>query len=270
MSTKKYLLLAGITTVASLYLTGKFVEAKMAAIDYVIAKPPASVSVIMPTYNEQDYVRTALFSLRDQEIVKRYPENFEFILVDGDSTDRTVELARPYVDKVIIAPRGKLTARNIATAQAKGDIIVSVDGDSLYPDGHLNTLLKPFSNPGVVAVAGSTFDKSIPGVTGTMSVLGTTISRFMTPTRLHGRNSAFWKELFLASGGFDESADQFDVDSMVVEEEISFGERMAQYGRVVHQMNAPCIHLGGSKIGCRIGTESEQLCAAYGIGVDRF
>ena len=253
--------------------TSSIIEKSMKDYDTDVKPPIDSVSIIMPSYNEESFVETAVLSIRDQSIIQNYPDLFEFIIVDSNSTDKTVELVEPYVDKIILAPRGKLTARNLATDQSNGNIIVSVDADTIYPHHWLNTLLKSFSDSryqNVVGVNGSTIDKSIIGVPGPIRNVLELVDIIRYPNKMLGRNSAFYKHAYYLVGRFDESINQFNMQSMVDEEEIGFGERLSKIGRVVHKINASCIHLGGAKIACRWNFKDKDSCASYGIGKDRF
>jgi glycosyltransferase involved in cell wall biosynthesis len=237
-------------------------------------KPPIdSVSIIMPSYNEETFIETAVLSIKDQSIIKNYPEYFEFVVVDSNSTDNTVELAKPYVDKVISAPRGKLTARNLATDMSNGNIIVSVDADTFYPHHWLNTLLKPFSDPkynNIVGVNGSTIDRSIIGIPSSIRNILELIDKMMCPRKLLGRNSAYYKHAYYLVGKFDERINQFNMQDMLHEEEMGFGDRMSKIGTVIYKMNASCLHLGGQKIACRWNFENKDACIPYGFGKDRF
>ncbi len=253
--------------------TSVIIENEMRNYDTDVQPPIDTVSIIMPSYNEELYVETAALSIRDQSIIRDYPEYFEFILVDSRSTDKTVEIAKNIVDKVLITPRGKLTARNIAIDSVNGNIIVSVDADTLYPYHWLNTLLKPFIDikyQNIVGVNGSTIDKSITGIPGPIRNIVELIDKMRNPTKMLGRNSAFFKHAYYLAGRFDENVNQFSVKSMVNEEEIGFGRRLSNIGRVIYKMNASCIHLGGSKIACRWNLKDKDSCASYGIGKDRF
>jgi hypothetical protein len=58
------------------------------------------VSVIVPTWNEETYVQKCLRSLTDQTGSKP----LEIIVVDGGSTDRTVEIAEEFTDRVLVEP----------------------------------------------------------------------------------------------------------------------------------------------------------------------
>ena len=266
------LLHKGIIGILGTFATANITERHMGNFDTDIQRPIDTISIIMASYNEEYAIELATSSIREQSIIQEYPKDFEFILVDSGSTDKTVELAEPFVDKVIIAPRGKLTARNIATARAKGNIIVSADSDSYYPYHWLNTLLKPFNGQSTAGVLGSTLDYSIPNYPGQVHTVFYNIFDRMIihPKQMPGRNCAYWKHLFYLSGRFNESVNQFNIDSMLKEEEEDFGLRIAKFGKIVFKLNASCIHLGGRRVACRLGLESRISCKRYGIGIDRF
>ena len=266
------LLHKGIIGIFGTFIAGDITERYMGNFDTDVQKPIDTVSIIMSSYNEEYAIELASSSSKEQSIIQEYPEYFEFILVDSGSSDKTLDLAEPFVDKIVIAPRGKLTARNIATRQAKGNIIVSTDADTYYPYHMLNTLLKPFNEQSIAGVVGSTLDYSIPNIPGQIhSVVYNIVDRLILhPKQMIGRNSAFWKHLFYLSGRFNENIDQFNIDSMLNEEELGFGNRLSKFGNIIYKLNATCVHLGGRKIACRFGLESRNSCKGYGIGIDRF
>ncbi len=97
------------------------------------------VSVVIPTLNEAGNIREALYTIHDQ---LKYPN--EIIVVDGNSTDGTIRIVKD-IDfcKLIIEPRrGYGLALRKGMAQARGDIIVMVDGDGTYEFKHINRLLQ--------------------------------------------------------------------------------------------------------------------------------
>lgn len=263
----------GIAGVAGSLILSDMIEQSMKNYDSDVIPPIDTVSIIMPAYNEESFIETSILSIKNQSILKSYPEYFELIVVDSNSTDKTLEIAKQYVNKIIMSPRGKLTARNIATNLSNGNIIVSVDADTYYPEHWLNTLLKPFSDSryqNVVGTVGSTIDYSIPGLPKFIRNITEVISKAMHPNRMLGRNSAYYKHTFHLTGRFDENINQFNIDAILQEEEIGFGSRLSKIGNVVLKMNASCIHLGGQKIACRRNMDSKDACASYGIGKDRF
>lgn len=264
---------------ATLTVSG-FIKREMDNPDIDTIEPIDTVSIIVPSFNEEKFIKKCLSSIRGQSIIQEYPELFELILVDSVSTDNTVNIAEPYVDKIIKVPiRGKLTARNLAIDQAKGNIIVSVDSDTYYPPFWLNTLLKPFNDiyspnydNSIVGIIGSTYDPNIPGIPTTIYNIAHVYSRILAhPSQMVGRNSAFWKHSFYLSGRFDDiNIDQLDVKAMIEGEERDLGRRLSKLGKVVFKLNANCIHLGGQKIGCRLGTENKEVCDTYGFKIKRF
>lgn len=251
-------------------------EQSMMHPDTNVVPPIDKISIIMPSYNEENHIEKATSSVRNQSILEEYPESFEFILIDSESTDNTVDVAKPYVDKIIMAPRGKLTARNIATDMAQGNIIVSTDSDTFYPYHWLNTLLKPFNDikyldQNIAGTVGSTIDYGIPKIPGIFNTMFTTIDRIIiNPHQMIGRNSAYYKHFFYLAKRFNENINQLDLHAMLNEEEKGFGVRLSKFGKIKFVSNAPCVHLGGQKVGCRTGTENKDICAPYGFGKDRF
>ena len=87
------------------------------------------VSVIIPTLNEEKSIAEVIDS-----IPKDFAENVEIAIVDGLSTDRTVKIAKSKGARVIFEKRkGYGRAYKTGFKEAKGDIIVTLDGDLTYP-----------------------------------------------------------------------------------------------------------------------------------------
>ncbi len=57
------------------------------------------------------------------------------IVVDGGSSDRTADLARPLADKVLSAPRGRASQMNAGAAAAAGDVLLFLHADTRLPEG---------------------------------------------------------------------------------------------------------------------------------------
>lgn len=273
------LLKFAISGVLSTLTVSGFIKREMDNSDIQTYEPIDKVSIIVPSFNEETFIKKSLSSIMGQSIIHEYPDMFQIILIDSGSEDKTVELATPYVDKIINVPiRGKLTARNIAIDRADGNIIVSVDSDSFYGPFWLNTLLRPFNDiynqhydSNIACVVGSTYDPFIPGIPTDIRNISELIDRkVLNPKRIVGRNSAFWKHYYYKVGRFDESINQMNVHEMMKEEEYDFGEKLSKLGKILFKMNANCIHLGGQRIGCRIGTGSKTKCDSYGINIKRF
>ena len=98
-------------------------------------KPP-SISVIVPTLNEEESIETCLKSVRNQKV-----SDFELILSDGESNDKTVEASRRYVDKIIVSSnRGIGTQQNLGAKFAEGEILVFIHADTVVGESLLEEI----------------------------------------------------------------------------------------------------------------------------------
>ncbi|MFE7871684.1 bifunctional polysaccharide deacetylase/glycosyltransferase family 2 protein [Micromonospora humida] len=119
--------------------------------------PPvtAPVSVIVPAYNEKEGIAAAVRSLAGGD----HPGGIEVIVVDDGSTDGTADivdaLGLPNVRVVRKPNGGKPSALNTGLALARHDLIVMVDGDTVFEPDAVRRLVQPFADPQVGAVAGN-------------------------------------------------------------------------------------------------------------------
>jgi len=87
------------------------------------------VSVVIPSYNEEKYLRQCLKSLTEQ-----IEKADEIIVVDNNSTDKTSEIAKQFGAKVIKEKKqGMIFARNRGFDEAKYEIIARCDADTILP-----------------------------------------------------------------------------------------------------------------------------------------
>ena len=112
------------------------------------------ISIITPCFNMEKYIEGTIQSVLNQN----YP-NLEYIIIDGNSTDRTLEIVRKYEDritKIISEPdNGMYDAINKGLKMATGDIMAYINADDQYLPGALRLVNKIFSNfPGVDWISG--------------------------------------------------------------------------------------------------------------------
>jgi glycosyltransferase involved in cell wall biosynthesis len=96
------------------------------------------LSIIIPTLNEEDYLPLLLESIKKQNF-----KDYEIIVADNNSKDRTVEIAKNYNCQVVLGglpPK----ARNEGVKVAQGDLFLFLDADVVLPNGSLETLLEEF------------------------------------------------------------------------------------------------------------------------------
>ena len=88
------------------------------------------ISVVMPTYNAETYLREAIDSILNQTFT-----DFEFLIIDDNSNDKTREIIKSYKDKrirLIDGPgKGISAALNVGLKEAKGEYIARMDADDI-------------------------------------------------------------------------------------------------------------------------------------------
>ncbi|MFD0855705.1 glycosyltransferase, partial [Actinomadura adrarensis] len=171
--------------------------------------PP--VSIIVPAHNEEAGIAATIESLLDTG----YPAPLEIIVVDDGSTDRTADIAWSYtgipgVHLLTKSNGGKPSALNEGIAHARGDIVVLVDGDTVFQRDTIGNLVAPLVNPRVGAVSGNTKVANRGGIIGRWQhieyVIGFNLDRRLfdvlrcMPT-IPGAIGAFRREALESVGG---------------------------------------------------------------------
>ncbi|GAA2420487.1 glycosyltransferase [Actinomadura vinacea] len=171
--------------------------------------PP--VSLIVPAYNEEAGIAATIGSLLDTD----YPGPVEVIVVDDGSTDRTAEIASSFTGipgvRLIGKPNGgKPSALNTGIAHARADIMVLVDGDTVFQRDTIGNLVAPMADPRVGAVSGNTKVANRGGIIGRWQhieyVIGFNLDRRLfdvlqcMPT-VPGAIGAFRREALASVGG---------------------------------------------------------------------
>ena len=99
------------------------------------------ITIVIPTLNEALGVRRTISKIPVKEL-KKQGFDYEILVVDGGSTDETVDVARSLGAKVIIETRkGYGRAYKTGFKYAQGDIIVTLDGDGSYPAEYIPYLV---------------------------------------------------------------------------------------------------------------------------------
>ncbi len=185
------------------------------------------VSVVVPAYNEEKYIRRCLDALVQQE----HPGfDYEIAVVDGKSVDRTRAIARGYGARVIVqSRRGIAEARQLGFASARGEVIASTDADTVVPPNWLERLLgEMFSEPDIVGTYGPIRlydgkeyeDLFSYYVAGTYLWLNAAIKK----PAFSGQNFAVKRAAFEAVGGFD--------TGWVSAEDVNLSLKLPRVGRV--------------------------------------
>ena len=160
------------------------------------------ITVVIPAFNEEKYLRYCLEALKKQS----YKNNFETIVVDNNSTDKTYQVAKEFGARIISEKKqGYVFALKRGMDKAKGDIIAVTDSDTQVREDWLSVIDKAFKNPKVAAVTGVVkLDYKSKLVSISLSALYTifiNISTFIGKPNLSGFNFAVRKDALLKVGG---------------------------------------------------------------------
>jgi cellulose synthase/poly-beta-1,6-N-acetylglucosamine synthase-like glycosyltransferase len=198
--------------------------------------PP--VSVLVPAFNEAVGIESAVRSLAASD----YPE-LEIVVIDDGSTDGTGDiveaLALPGVRVVRQANAGKAAALQTGTRLASHDILVMLDGDTVFEPDTIRHLVQPLRDPLVGAVSGNTKVGNRRGLLGRWQhleyVSGFNLDRRLMDllrciTTVPGAAGAFRRQALDAAGGMS-------TDTLAEDTDITMAVLRAGY-EVVHEERA--------------------------------
>lgn len=177
----------------------------------------ATVSIIIPTYNRCNDLRTTLISLEEQSAAEL---SLKIVVVDNASTDETASMVQAYqrssslrVQYLREGHRGLHYCRHAGALNSDSEILVYVDDDVRAAKGWLSALCSPFDDPQVSVVGG----KIVPEWTspppawihampaGYLSLLdfGNSAFDLAWPYQVYGCNMAIRRSVFLNVRGFN-------------------------------------------------------------------
>ena len=111
------------------------------------------LSVLVDTYNHEKYIEQAVVSAIEQDFPAA---DFEILVVDDGSTDRTPDIVRKFAPRVRLLRKkngGQASAFNAAFSELRGDIVSFLDGDDWWLPGKLAAVTAALEkNPGIAGV----------------------------------------------------------------------------------------------------------------------
>ncbi len=105
-----------------------------------------SISVIIPALNEADLIAATLGRLSGSAAV-------EVILVDGGSSDNTVEIATQMGAEILVGPANRAQQQNLGAHSAKGSILLFLHADTALPGDFADQIRATLAKPGISAGA---------------------------------------------------------------------------------------------------------------------
>lgn len=184
------------------------------------------VSIVMPVYNDEDYVAAAIESILAQTFT-----DFELIIVDDGSQDRSPQIAREHMNRdgrirliELERNQGETVARNIGIAAATGDFVAGMDSDDISLPERLQkqvSFLHVNKHIGAVGVHAKVVDADLqllfhkrpPQVHANLM-----LHQFIEGYPFVSASVMFRRPLLQAVGGYDESMGNYagaDMDMMM-------------------------------------------------------
>ena len=160
------------------------------------------LSIIIPTLNEEKYLSNLLISIKKQN----FRGNFEIIVADGGSKDKTVNIAKRFGCKIVDGGKSPAVGRNKGVQIAKGNLLLFLDADCILPKNSLKTALEEFKNRDLDIASFCLKPKSKRKIHKFFyEVFYNWIILFSEKILAHGSQAILVKkEIFEKTGGFDE------------------------------------------------------------------
>lgn len=195
------------------------------------------ISVIIPALNEEKYISKCIEGIKSQTF-----RNYEVIIVDGKSSDKTIEVIKKISNfKVIISDkRNAPYQRNLGAKYAKGDFLIFTDADTvLSPNAfyEINKLLK--ENPNVAGGSITGIFEPIDFKVRLLNCINPLVQKTLTLT--YAYCIFVRKNIFESINGFRNC----------VCEDSELGERIKKYGKVKILSN--CTYVSSSRRFKKIG-----------------
>jgi len=135
------------------------------------------VSIIIPTMNEEASIGEVMDTIKDS--MKNFEGDYEVLVVDTNSKDRTREIAAEKGAKIIDEPRrGYGRAYKTGFEKAEGDIIATLDADCTYPAEDIPSLVKMLKEENLNFITTDRLSKMEKGAMSAKHRLGNWILKF--------------------------------------------------------------------------------------------
>ncbi|WP_413934483.1 glycosyltransferase family 2 protein [Nitrospira sp. BLG_1] len=160
---------------------------------------PLKLTIITPSFNQGAYIEQTIGSVLAQD----YPR-VEHIVIDGGSTDCTVDVLNKYPHLLWVSERdrGQADALNKGLAKASGDIIGWINSDDYYETNIFKSVVEYFQDPDVMWVVGNLtyrFEDSNESIPGRSPVIS--FDRLLNNPDIVRQQSAFFRKAFIERVG---------------------------------------------------------------------
>jgi len=185
------------------------------------------VSIITPSFNQANYLEQTLRSVLEQDYAR-----IEYIVIDGGSTDGSVEIIRKYKDRfaywVSEKDNGQAEAINKGLIRAKGEIVAWLNSDDYYLPKTISEVVKAFEeNPDILMVYGDVLAVDEQGQTINVLKYRQLSFEDLLCFQIIGQPSVFFRRAALGKAGLLDASLHFLLDHHL-------WMRIAQQGKILH------------------------------------
>jgi glycosyltransferase involved in cell wall biosynthesis len=185
------------------------------------------VSVIIPAYNEEKYIKKCLRS-----ILKQTVKADEIIVVDNNCCDKTATIAKKHGAKVVKERvQGMTPARNRGFNAAKYDILARIDADAIAPPDWIEKIVKNFESKNIDALSGPVVYYDFPMIPKSANFSKIAFKSLGLVSRgrkyLTGANMALTKKIW------EKVKDKVNMDDKKVHEDIDLSLKIFKAGGII-------------------------------------
>lgn len=184
----------------------------------VVKNGRPSVSVIIPTLNEEESIGATLAS------IAHLKGEFEVVVADGGSYDRTVEIARQFGTRVIASQRGRGTQMHNGAQAARGQTFLFLHADTMAPSDLVMRITEVLHSD--ETISGGNFDIRFDGTGRAAGFMTWLYPKLGSLGLCYGDSGIFVRaSIYNEIGGFN---------SIPLFEDLDFIKRLRKTGRMIH------------------------------------
>jgi len=185
------------------------------------------ISIVTPSFNQARYLEAAIQSVLSQDYAP-----VEYILIDGASTDGSVDIIRKHKDRfaywVSEKDNGQAEAINKGLVRAKGEIVAWLNSDDYYLPNTISKVVKAFEeNPDILMVYGDVLAVDEQGQTINVLKYRQLCFEDLLCFQIIGQPSVFFRRAALEKAGLLDASLHFLLDHQLC-------IRIAQQGKILH------------------------------------